>query len=291
MKPWQAAAALFVAAGAVLGGAAWWRARVSVAPRELLGALPGDAAAIVVYADLKALRAAGILDRIAGSAAGQDPEYQEFVQATGFDYRRDLDAAAAALGESANYVVLRGRFDFARLARYARRQGGSCAGDRCELAASDGRRRITFRQFGGGLALAVAEEAGALDRIAPGTRNAGVTPAGPLWVAAPGAAFRRWPDAPLAAVFARAERSEFALAARDGQLDLRFAMACADTAAAQALAAELTAATALLKRRAPPAAELAGMLAEGTYAARDRVVEGRWPAPPALLENLLGAVP
>ncbi len=292
MKPWQATVALFVVAGAGLGGAAWWRAREAASSRELLGALPGtlpEDGAVTVYADVRALRASGMLERIAGPATGQDADYQEFVKATGFDYRRDLDAAALALTANANYFVLRGRFDFAKLADYARQQGGRCAGELCEMPASDGVRRIAFRPFGAGLALAVAAEPGALERIAAGARTAGVEAAAPLWMAAPGAAFRRWPDAPLARTFARAERSEFAVAANGGQVELRLAIACASDEAARALAAELTSATALLRGQNPPAGELAGMLAQGVYAARGRAVEGRWPVPAALLDNLLGA--
>lgn len=288
MKPWQATVALFVVAGAGLGGAAWWRAREAASPGELLGALPEDGA-VTVYADVRALRATGILERIAGPATGQDAEYQEFVKATGFDYRRDLDAAALALAASANYFVLRGRFDFAKLADYARRQGGSCAGERCEMPASDGVRRIAFRPFGAGLALAVAAEPGALERIAAGARTAGLEAAAPLWIAAPGAAFRRWPDAPLARTFALAERSEFALEASGERIELRLAIACASDEAARALAAELTSATGRLRGQNPPAGELAGMLAQGVYVARARAVEGRWPVPAALLDNLLGA--
>ena len=141
------------------------------------------------------------------------------------------------------------------------------------------------------MAIAVSAEPHDLDLIAPGARAARLEPAAPLWIAAPGAALRRWNGTPLAQVLAQAERSEFALAASGGQLELRLAVACAGEDAARSLAAELTSATALLKRQNPPAAELAGMLAQGVYAAHGPVAEGRWPVAQAFLDNLLGAAP
>jgi hypothetical protein len=93
------------------------------------GAARGRAAAARVgrdlYANLKPLRAATHFDR---TPVTRSPDYQHFVDATGIDPERDLDAAAFALhrmddpngpnGPVAYSEVFEGRFDGARLARY-----------------------------------------------------------------------------------------------------------------------------------------------------------------------------
>ena len=50
----------------------------------------------MVYIDTGLLRQSGLLELVAGSKAVEEPDYRKFVDQTGFDYRRDLDAVAAA---------------------------------------------------------------------------------------------------------------------------------------------------------------------------------------------------
>ena len=92
---------------------------------HMVATLPIDRATLF-YADVGALRKAGILDLLAGSKAAEEPDYRKFVAQTGFDYRKDLDAVAAAFAANASYFTVRGHFQWKQLAAYAKSQGGEC---------------------------------------------------------------------------------------------------------------------------------------------------------------------
>jgi hypothetical protein len=100
--------------------AVWLR---KTAPPEAARLLPESDA--IVYFNLRPLRAVTHLDR---TTVSRSADYQQFVDATGIQPERDLDAAAFALhrmgdpngpnGPVAYSEVFEGRFDGARLARY-----------------------------------------------------------------------------------------------------------------------------------------------------------------------------
>ncbi len=93
------------------------------APPEVARLLPESDA--IVYLNLRPLRAATHLER---APVSRSPEFQQFIDATGIDPERDLDAAAFALhrmddpagpnGPVAYSEVFEGRFDGERLAHY-----------------------------------------------------------------------------------------------------------------------------------------------------------------------------
>jgi hypothetical protein len=96
---------------------------------ELLLLAPGDADSLV-YVDLAALRNSPFLKQLIALAPspGEDPEYREFVAATGFDYSRDLDRVLIATHPAARPTALitaiaDGRFDRAKIAAYSLRSG------------------------------------------------------------------------------------------------------------------------------------------------------------------------
>jgi hypothetical protein len=95
---------------------------------ELLLLSPADADSIV-YVDFTALRRSPFFAQLLALApsAPEDPEYREFVTATGFDYSRDLDRALIATRPSAapawTMAIADGRFDRAKIAAFALRAG------------------------------------------------------------------------------------------------------------------------------------------------------------------------
>ena len=103
-------------------------ARIPESAPDLMSQLPPNAPA-VAYVDVAALRASPFFARIATSlpAAQHDPEYTEFVRATGFDYARDLGSVALAAwpgSPAATVLVLaEGRFDREKIGQYALRSG------------------------------------------------------------------------------------------------------------------------------------------------------------------------
>lgn len=90
----------------------------------LLARLPGDATS-VVYLDLNDLRSSAFLSKLLAWAPhpAAEEEYAKFVQATGFDYERDLDRVAIAFsGTPQNpktMAVAEGRFDQEKIEQYS----------------------------------------------------------------------------------------------------------------------------------------------------------------------------
>lgn len=95
---------------------------------ELLLLAPSDADSIV-YIDLAALRQSPFLTQLLALAPSpnEDPEYREFVSATGFDYARDLDRALIVTrppsSAASTMAIADGRFDGAKIAAYSLRSG------------------------------------------------------------------------------------------------------------------------------------------------------------------------
>jgi hypothetical protein len=105
---------------AALIAAIWLRKH---APPEVARLLPESDA--IVYVDLRPIRLATHFDR---TSTTHSPDYQRFIDATGIDPERDLDAVAFALhrmddpngpnGPVAYSEVFEGSFDGTRLAKY-----------------------------------------------------------------------------------------------------------------------------------------------------------------------------
>ncbi len=111
----------------LLAGAIYLR---KVAPPEAARLLPESDG--IIYLNLRPLRAATHFDQ---HPVEHSPEYQQFIDATGIDFERDLDQAAFALhrmpdphgpnGPVAFSEVFVGHFDGRRLARYLAAQAAS----------------------------------------------------------------------------------------------------------------------------------------------------------------------
>ena len=156
--------------GVLSAGVGWrlWRDRHD---RDLLFThLPAEHLALV-YVDVDRLRQASSLAPVVRSRVEPDPDYAAFVKQTGFDYQRDLDAAAACYLADRIYLVARGRFDAVKLRNFAIGQGGSCAaadlGEPCSMPASQPGRRLSFLLAASNLlVLANAPEADAARQVA-----------------------------------------------------------------------------------------------------------------------------
>jgi hypothetical protein len=101
------------------------RGRDSQSTREdLLSRLPADSTS-VAYVDFQELRASAFLSQVLAWAPRPqaEEEYEKFVQATGFDYERDLDRVGISFSGSAEspktMAVAEGRFDRKRIEVYS----------------------------------------------------------------------------------------------------------------------------------------------------------------------------
>src|SRR5262249_54742347 len=114
--------------------------------------------------------------------------YKAFVEGAGFDYRRDLDVVVASFSRSGNFFVARGHFDWAKIRKYAIRQGGSCYDELCRVQGSTPQRRISFLPLRDNvIALAVSTDDLAATRLRQSNSVlASQVPASPVWMSIPG---------------------------------------------------------------------------------------------------------
>jgi hypothetical protein len=131
---------LVLSAIALAAGIWIWQTRRKAALelQEAVQLLPSAAETVIGF-NVALLRVSGVLDRIAGSPEMESSDYRKFVKDAGFDYRRDLDYAVAGFEKESNRFVLRGRFDWPTLERYAIANGGSCADGVCSLQTDSGK--------------------------------------------------------------------------------------------------------------------------------------------------------
>src|SRR5277367_4337627 len=85
----------------------WSDARGLGDTRTLLSRFPVEDS-VVLHVDFSSVRSAGLLS---DSKASLEPEYKQFLDGTGFDYRKDLDSVTASISKSGNFFIARGRFN------------------------------------------------------------------------------------------------------------------------------------------------------------------------------------
>ncbi len=118
---------------AVAGASAWLYLQshghdAQSARENLLSHLPADSTS-VVYVDFQELRASAFLSQILAWAPRPqaEEEYAKFVQATGFDYERDLDRMGVSFSGSAQspktMAVAEGRFERKKIESYSEHFG------------------------------------------------------------------------------------------------------------------------------------------------------------------------
>ena len=296
-RPWQLAIVVVALCVAAVAVARWWRVSSPYDAARLISALPTDRAT-VVYLDTGQLRRSGMLALLAGSKAAEEPDYLKFVNETGFDYRTDLDALAAAFVDNRFYATLRGRFRWKQLTAYAESQGGECHYSVCTMLGSSADRNISFYPLKSDvLALAVSTDARAVTSIGSGGRQQMPVPRDPFWISVPAAVFNR-PDAFPAGTRAflgplvHAEKVTFAAGPQGNRLQLRLEVACATPQAATEMVKQFSSVTGLLKsmiereHMTPNPRDLSGVLVAGTFEQRQSTVIGTWPVDRGFVEAL-----
>jgi hypothetical protein len=267
----------------------------------MLSRLPADDA-IVAYIDFAALRRGGILQLLDGSKAGEDPEYQSFVARTEFDYKEDLDTAMVALAPTGKFMLLKGRFDWKSLTSYVRSVEGNCNNSFCRLTGSAADRRISFFPLQTGvMALAVSPDESAALRLNGSSRSGPVDlPSAPVWLLIPPSVVRsgqRLPEGTqmFARSLERAESVVLTLEPESQAFAARLHVRCSSESDAAALAAQLSKTTNLLRElisrenQQPNPNDLSGFLTSGSFRNEGVRVEGYWPVPRAMINNLLGS--
>lgn len=141
-KPLLAIAIVLSLLAAVFVGYRRWGSGDSIAGRaDLLSLMPADASG-VGFLDLAQLRNSLFLAQLMSWAPQPTPDsdYAQFVQATGFNYERDLDRLALAFNRQSQnltvFAVADGRFDRKKIEGYAVRFGSLKTADRKVLFAA-----------------------------------------------------------------------------------------------------------------------------------------------------------
>lgn len=256
-------------------------------PQRLLTSFPPGGHP-TLYIDVQTLREAGVLERLAGAAGAEEPEYKAFVAATGFDYRRDLDAVAVYFTPGARLMAVRGRFDRAKLAAYAKNGGGRCVGELCTVEGSARDRQISWTPLDGDLmGIAVAPDPLAATLIGKGSRAPEPLPPAPVWLSLPGSALEERDGLPagfsaLLSSLSGASRATFAVNGADQGFEVRLVAPFDDRLRAEASVKRLREATEALKTlmaRAGTAVEkgsLAESLIQGSFMTDGTRVQGKW---------------
>jgi hypothetical protein len=280
-----------LAAGLLAIGVGLWKARED--RFDSLSHLP-TLDATVSSIDVSVLRRSGILSVFAAKPQTEEAEYLTFVQATGFDYQKDLDQITAAFTPDASYFIVRGRFDWVKLENYAKVSGGGCYERLCHLPGSTPQRRISFLPLRSNvMALAVSTDDLAAARLRDAHLANGLVPPGdPVWISIPAAGLERAgktvPGMQLfAATVAGASRVTLTLGPKQGgDYAAKLEAICASPKEAQVIAEQLKKITAALKSNDP----LAGVLLSGTFQQSNQKVFGYWPIRKNLFENLAGGI-
>src|SRR5580693_9155525 len=158
----------------------WNDARAFTDTRVVLSRFPVEDA-VVLNVDFAAVRGAGLLS---DAKLPLESEYKQFLDGTGFDYRKDLDEVTASFSKSGNFFIARGQFDWQKLRDYAAHQGGSCYQQLCRMPGSTPERRISFLPLRSDtIALAVSTDDLAATRLEkPGAPITSALPSAPVWI-------------------------------------------------------------------------------------------------------------
>ncbi len=302
LQPWQLAVLVIALSVAAVALVRWRKNAVTYDAAHMFATLPTERGTLF-YADVDALRTSGILDLMAGSKAAEEPDYQKFVEQTGFDYRKDLFSVAAAFAPNASYFAVHGHFQWKQLAAYARSQGGECRYAICSLPGSTLEHNISFYPLQPDvLALAVAFDPNGVVAIAPNpVPKSDIVAPEPVWITAPASILTKPGALPenvqaLLGPVARAQKITLAAGSQGAQVKLRLSVVCNSAADAAAVVRELTSATETLRAslvQDHPALgqpDWAGLLRGGAFSQSGPEVTGTWPLDRSFLEALAAPI-
>lgn len=272
-RTWQVLVSVVALCVLVLGWLAWSRVRASGTAEELLRHAPANAE-IYAFIDVDLLRRTGLLERLAGARGHEEAEYQRFVTQSGFNYRQHLDAVVMARRANAQYAVIAGRFDAAKLEAYALASAGVCTTGYCYVPGAPPMSFVPIRAGVYAFASGTGDARELLPSHASGVK--GDFLGSPIWATGLGPA-----EVPLLQVLPGVERLSLWLTPRlPAVLEVRFALETRDAQSAVAMAHDLGG---LAK-----VGELAQYLKDSQFAAEGRSVKGRLPVAMSLVESLVG---
>jgi len=306
VRPWQLAALIIVLCAGVIALVFYYRHRGGASASELVSDLPSEDA-LIGWADVRAIRASGMLDLVGEPKVAEEKDYRDFVDQTGFNYREDLIAFGFSLRSDPAtqqrdiFAVAHGNFDWKDIFRYTKAHGGECAQAFCHIAGSHPGRYLSFYPLRSDLmALAVSSDpyGALLVGKRPGKKPISV-PQQPVWIIASASALQSKDLLPegthaFASALQGAERVTFSLGPTGDHLALAMDAACRSPDDASALLIRLEQTTETLRKwiarehQTANPADLSGVLTGGSFRRDDRTVFGSWPIQRAFIEAVAG---
>ncbi len=294
---------LAIVFGAIsLAGAAIWLkwsdARGFGDTRTLLSRFPVEDS-VVLHVDFASVRGAGLLS---DSKTSLEPEYKQFLDGSGFDYRKDLDSVTASISKSGNFFIARGRFNWKKLSDYATHQGGSCYQDLCRMPGSTPERRISFLPLRDDtMALAVSTDDLAANRLTKtGAPVTAQLPAAPVWISVPGSALHDGAAFPpglglMLSALTSADRLVVTVSPSGSGMAAKMEATCRTKDDARVLASQLRTVTAKLKEasqqnKQAQTDELVQVLIGGKFDDNGSLVNGSWPFSKSLIASLTSGI-
>lgn len=253
------------------------------------------------FANVAALRRVGYLGLLQNAKPNQERQYTDFVRATGFDYTKDLDAAAGETTDGQLWLTLRGHFQWQKIRDYAGGHGGNCKGSACVTGTSTPGRTVTFRAIQPDvMALAVGGDAAAAGHIRAGQNRSPFLFDAPVWIRPSTTLMMNPASLPLPLrIFAislesadsvvlalgpsETENTDFAIT-----IDALFR----NEPTAQTAKKQLEIDTRMLRieltreRRQPDPGNLSWLLTSGSFQVADRRLSGTWPVRKELIRSL-----
>jgi hypothetical protein len=298
-RPWQLALALVVVCAAAVAGVMYFRRGAPLTAAQMVSYMPPGEATLL-YLDVQALRDSGILEKLAGSTVTEEPEYKAFIAESGFDYRTDLDAILSSTSEVQQLFLLKGRFDWKALIKYANSHGGACNNGFCKIPSDRAGRAVSFYPIAPNvMSLAVSKDEYAAGNVRPPKKKTASvdTPPQPIWLAVPASTLKDVEKLPPGTkLFAKAlensERVIFTLGPEAERFELGMDVTCKNAEDAVRLRAQLEGLTTMLSKlisrenQTPNPNDLSGVLTAGVFQRVDRRVVGKWPIQKAFIEGL-----
>ena len=276
---------------------------------DMVGLLPRGDDVTTFYANVDALRSAGLLGMLAGSKRVEEGEYRSFVAETGFDYSRDLEVVAGAGQGSRLFFALLGRFDSSKLRGYAATHGGGCSGEVCYLPTSTAGRWTSFLLVQPNvLAVALGESRSAVELLRPDgedrkseNRKGEMASTQPVWVKMAPALLKNPLSLPLplrilAVSLESANPVILSLgrpeAGSDVVFNVRLDAQCPNEPTAESIRNQMEIQTKMLKLELtrehvdPNPSDLTGLVTAGAFQVVEKRVVGTWPVRKELLKAL-----
>ena len=294
-----AVAVILAVAGAFIG-IQRFRYRLVRSDADLFRLLPAQDDPTLFYASVAALRDAGYLRMLEGTKLKQEGDYTQFVQQSGFNYAKDLDAVAGAVKGERILVLLRGRFRWKMIEQYAKKHSGSCEAERCNIATSTPGRWANLQLIQPDvLALTLNNERQAASIRLAKQDSVQVSDA-PVWVRLSNKVLANPAELPMAfrmVAISLQSSDSVVLSLRPADasgtaFSIQLDATCANAATAETARTQLQQTTNMLKvelarehKQADPA-DLTGLLTAGTFQIVETRLVGSWPVRRELLASL-----